>query len=360
MRVTPNITMESSLYNIQKNRSVIDKLQEQLSSGRNYNRPSDDPVSARLLIDLNNKMAAADQYNSNILKADTWLQMTNVSLTGMTDYVQVAVKAVSTVSGGETDQNVINSTVLQLKSIKEQIIDMGNTQMNGVYIFGGTDNQKKPFVVQTGDITAGSNVVSNMSSVANLEVGMAMSGAGIPDGATITAVDSVAGTITLDKVATVTASGRDINIFTGNTSEIDVEINQGVKQAVNISGKYLLMADSTNNTYGSVDILKTIDQLIIDVKNSSASGLQAGKLKLYDAGVQLNTAQSDLQTRTLRMESASQMNKTIIDTLSNVYGNVQDIDYAKLGIELQQQKTALEATLSSTANISQLSLLNYL
>jgi flagellar hook-associated protein 3 FlgL len=43
-----------------------------------------------------------------------------------------------------------------------------------------------------------------------------------------------------------------------------------------------------------------------------------------------------------------------------VYSNTQTADLAKLGVELTQQQTAFNATLSATAKISQLSLLDYL
>ena len=54
------------------------------------------------------------------------------------------------------------------------------------------------------------------------------------------------------------------------------------------------------------------------------------------------------------------MNESTRNTLQTVYGNVQNADYAKLAVELSQQQLAFEATLSSTARISQVSLLDYL
>jgi flagellar hook-associated protein 3 FlgL len=39
---------------------------------------------------------------------------------------------------------------------------------------------------------------------------------------------------------------------------------------------------------------------------------------------------------------------------------VQEVDYAKLGVQLNQQKIAFDASLSATAKLSQQSLLDYL
>jgi len=39
MRITPNITMQNSLYNIQRSRALMDGIQEKIASGKNYSRP---------------------------------------------------------------------------------------------------------------------------------------------------------------------------------------------------------------------------------------------------------------------------------------------------------------------------------
>lgn len=358
MRVTSNTSMDNSLYYIQRTRTNIDTLQEHISSGNNYNRPSDDPVSFRLLAGLNDRITSAEQYNSNITKSDTWFQISNTAMTGIYDFVEQAKKAINSVSGSLTDPNVVNNTLLQLRSIKQQMVDMGNTQMNGIYIFGGTQNLTKPFIEDTGNLTAGSTTVS-MTSVSGYSAGMPISGVGIPTGTTVASVDSGTNTITLSNAATSTVSGGTLNFYAGNSGTFDVEINQGVSQSVNIPGSYMLLGAS-GSPYGSTDLLKTMDQLIADVSSGNEAGVTAGKTSLYNASVQLAAAQSDLQARLTRLDGAKTMNQTIMDTFKSVYGNVQNVDYAQLGILMTQSKTALEASLSTTAKVSQMSLLNYL
>ncbi len=61
-----------------------------------------------------------------------------------------------------------------------------------------------------------------------------------------------------------------------------------------------------------------------------------------------------------RLDSMTKLNTNNKNTLHNIYGNTQNVDYAKLAVELTQQQTAFEASLSATAKISQMSLLDYL
>jgi flagellar hook-associated protein 3 FlgL len=48
------------------------------------------------------------------------------------------------------------------------------------------------------------------------------------------------------------------------------------------------------------------------------------------------------------------------NTLKGMYGDIQNVDYAQAGVQLSQQTTAFNAALSTTAKLSQLSLLDYM
>lgn len=68
----------------------------------------------------------------------------------------------------------------------------------------------------TGTTTQGSNVITGMSSVANITVGMIGSSTAIPYGATVTAVDPVGMTVTINQNATTTVNGSNFSF--GNES----------------------------------------------------------------------------------------------------------------------------------------------
>ena len=46
MRVTSQMIMDSTLYNIQQNQNRIEQLQAQITSGSRISKPSDDPIGA--------------------------------------------------------------------------------------------------------------------------------------------------------------------------------------------------------------------------------------------------------------------------------------------------------------------------
>jgi len=301
MRITPNITMQNSLYNIQRVRNQLDSTNEKIASGQNYNRPSDDPVAARLLIGLNDRLRANEQYASNIDKASIALKMTDAPLTAMITTLSNVRSLASTATSGSLDDITRQNTISQLTAFREQLADYGNTQIGNQYIFAGTMTTTKPFdrAVQSPPDTA--------------------------------------------------------PYYNGNDETISVEIDAGVTETTNIPGSQVL-------TGPDVNILKTLDELIDKLENDPADilGMQALATQLDDGAQQIYNAQVTNGTRITRIEALDRMLYNSNNTIQTVLGDVQNADYAKLAVELQQQQMAFEATLSTTAKVSQMSLLDYL
>jgi flagellar hook-associated protein 3 FlgL len=149
MRVTPNIMAENALYNLQQGRSRLGTLQEQIASELNYNRPSDEPIVAQQLLNLHDKLLEGKQYASNLTKANTWLNLTDTALEGISDTVSQVQSLAGTITSGSSDPSVRANTITQLDQLKKQLIDMGNTQFGDQYIFAGFKNDKPPFSTAT-------------------------------------------------------------------------------------------------------------------------------------------------------------------------------------------------------------------
>ncbi|BCS55798.1 flagellar hook-associated protein FlgL [Geobacter sp. SVR] len=300
MRITANITSQNSLYNIQQGRAKLDKLNELIGTGYNINRPSDDPVNTALLLDIGDKVKAGDQYQSNITKSNIWQQVTSTALNGMSSTIQLAQKQVSNVANGTSDETTRQTAIDQLKTLKQQLIDMGNTEINGQYIFGGAVSTTAPF-------------------------------------------------------------NSTAPYYSGDETALKIEIAPSSIQQMNIPGNQLLTADSaTSKPYGSTNILKAFDDLIAAIGSNDVDAIQAGAKALEAGAQQVTNAQTDVAARVQRLDSMSTLNENNKNTLSTIYSNTQNVDYAKLAVELSQQQTAFNASLSATAKLSQLSLLDYL
>lgn len=315
MRVTSNMSADNSIYNIQQGRARLDKLQELTSSGSIINRPSDDPINSRLLLDISDKLRAGDQYLSNIQKSTTWQKFTNSALTGMSETMTLAKRLASSISGGSSDATVRQNAVSQLQALKQQMVDMGNMQMGDQYIFGGAKNTVQPF----------SNVVSPPAAVTDY--------------------------------------------YTGDETALNIEIGNSTTQTMNITGNQVLTGGGATTPYGTTNVFKAFDDLIAAINNVDVNGnptaagvaaIQVASQGLEAGAKQINNAQSDVASRLLRLDSTTKMNENTRSTLMTVYSNTQNVDYAKLAVQLSQQQVAFEASLSATAKLSKLSLLDYM
>jgi flagellar hook-associated protein 3 FlgL len=303
MRVTANMSAENSLFNIQQGRARLDKLQETISSGQNVNRPSDDPINSRVLLDIGDKLKALDQYSSNISKATSWLQFTSTAMQGMSSIINLAKKVAGTINTGSSDPSIRQSAHDQLVDLKQQFVDMANTQFGDQYIFGGANNTTPPF--------------NNLN-----------------------------------------------NNYGGDATQLNIEIAPNTSQTLNVTGDRLIKGVGANPSYGTIDILDTFDNLIASVGDnvtpSNVPALTLAITDIQDGAKQFNIATSDVLSRNTRLNSMTTLNENNKNTLLSIATGIQEVDYAKLGVELSNQKVAFEASLSSTASISKLSLLDYL
>ena len=89
MRVT-NSMMSSTLTRYLMRQSVdLYQVQEQISTQKKINKPSDDPAGMRKVLDYRNKIATIDQYLSNIQRGTTRLEFTEITLAGIDDLLAV-------------------------------------------------------------------------------------------------------------------------------------------------------------------------------------------------------------------------------------------------------------------------------
>ena len=356
------MSANTSLYNIQQGRNRSDKLMEALTSGLNINRPSDNPVSSRLLLDLGDKMKAFDQYSTNIIKTKSWMEFNNTALSGMNDVMNQTKSLMNTLTNGSTDPTGRQNAHNRLVDLKKQLIDMANTQYGDQFIFGGANNLVPPFQQKSGDLTSGAANVGNID-VTGLAAGMQVSGTGIPIGTVITSITPPS-TVLLSNSATAGATASSLNFYAGDGTERQVEIASNTPQTISVTGDRLLLGSGTNPSYGNTNILQMFDNLIAAVGDSTTpsdpAALATATQSLDPASKQIFNALNTNLSRMTRVDNMSKLNVANKNTLTTIVGNIQEVDMIKLGVQLNAEKTALEASLAATAKLSQMSLLNYL
>ncbi|WP_077301288.1 flagellar hook-associated protein FlgL [Virgibacillus pantothenticus] len=145
MRITQSMLSNNMLRNLSNSYTKLDTYMEQLSTGKKINRPSDNPVVAMKGINYRRQENEAEQYLRNAGEARNWMDNSDAVLDKATKAMQklreLAVKA----SNGTNDKEEYASMKEEAKQLKEHLISLADTQVNGKYIFNGTDTTNSPF-----------------------------------------------------------------------------------------------------------------------------------------------------------------------------------------------------------------------
>ncbi|SHO48740.1 flagellar hook-associated protein FlgL [Anaerocolumna xylanovorans] len=138
MRITNKMMTNNMMTSINKNKNLLNTLDEQYSTGKKIQRPSQDPIVAVRALKLRTNLSELNQYyEKNIPDARSWMDVTEEALKNMN---QVMTKINSSCVQGATDSLTASdrsSIVETLNEMKKQIYQEGNANYAGRYVFTG-------------------------------------------------------------------------------------------------------------------------------------------------------------------------------------------------------------------------------
>lgn len=139
-RVTQTTLQRVSLDNLQAGLSRLQRLQEQLSSGKQVNRPSDSPVATVSAMQYRTDIRRAEQHTRNAQDGLNWLATTDDALTGMlaiTRRVRELVLRGTNASMGVDERQAIAAEV---DTLRENALGLANTRYLDRPIFAGNSD----------------------------------------------------------------------------------------------------------------------------------------------------------------------------------------------------------------------------
>lgn len=81
MRITNQMITRNALNNINRNKNNLSRLDEQYSSGKKIQRPSQDPIVAVRALKLRTNLSELNQFlERNIPDARNWMEVTQSAL----------------------------------------------------------------------------------------------------------------------------------------------------------------------------------------------------------------------------------------------------------------------------------------
>jgi flagellin-like hook-associated protein FlgL len=154
MRITQRAVALTSLQGLNRNLDAFGKLQQQLTSGKTISKPSDSPTGTNRSLQIRSDQAAVAQQARNISDAKGWLEQTDSTLRTMLDTVRrVRDLTVQGLNEGAASAPSQNALATEVRSLREGLFTLANTQIQGRPIFGGLTVDGEAYDATTGAFT---------------------------------------------------------------------------------------------------------------------------------------------------------------------------------------------------------------
>lgn len=297
VRVTQNMLNNNMLRNLHKSMGNMDNLQQQLSSGRKISKPSDDPVVAARGMFYRSSLMENEQYKRNVDEAQSWLDMTDSTLDEVGN-VMKRIKELLVYSGdGAVSPQDLKTMGAEIQELKNHLGTLANQQVNGKYIFAGTDTNKAPY--------------------------------------------------------DPTANGGKGDFVSTNSSSINLEVSQGIFVTSNVNAQNIFNYPDNNN-----NMFKVIDNILNELSSGrTATQFQTQIDQQYN---QLLAQRSALGASVNRVELIADRLDTQEVSISDLMSKNEDADMAKVMTNLKEQESVHNAALGAGARIIQPTLLDFL
>lgn len=298
MRATLTSTYRSLLNNLDKNSTRLNDLRVMGATGKKMAKPSDDPSGIRPVVNARGQILSSERFLKTMATAVDRIDIMDGQLRELDNLMVQAYELV--VASGNPAMSDEDLRVLgkQLRLVKDEIVAIGNTQINGKYIFSGYQEATKPF-----DGTPGN--------------------------------------------------------FFGDSNRIKFEIGPGEEIAVNLTGGELFRGDAGGVDIFQVldDIANALDPAAPGVPNSNASLAQLGNLQR--GADQVRGFRAEMGNIGRRVENAMLGMEDASIEMQKVLSRYEDADIVKVLSDMSQQETAFQAALQITAKVNELTILNY-
>ncbi|WP_418791023.1 flagellar hook-associated protein FlgL [Phosphitispora sp. TUW77] len=137
MRVTQGMLAGNFLNNLNANYRNMNRIQEQLSTGKKINRPSDDPIGVATSLRLYTGLTETEKYKSNVDAATAWLDTTDTALGQAGDVLNRVRELTIAGASDSLSQSARYALAAEISQLREQVEQIGNTAHDGRYIFSG-------------------------------------------------------------------------------------------------------------------------------------------------------------------------------------------------------------------------------
>ena len=389
-RVTPSMLAARYITNSRRNLTNMQKLQNQLSTGKEISRPSDNPYKVSRTMQLYSEIDANKQFNENIKDMSNWIDVTDTALDQANNVLsrirELQVKA----GNGTYDSEEHLAIQVEIKEKVAQLENVLNTNFDGAYIFGGTKSTSKPVTLDgNGQIQC---IDKSGKELFPIDQGAYSIKSIIKDdkSGSVTVKYTTKSTNPTTGVTTTIATEVPINV-TSTTQTEEQMLNAGLTGLLIFSPTTVSSAvDSYSIKQGQINedlkvemsegVFVNYNTTAVDILDYKHSPMQTNSLSdllssivynlndptsyaLTDPAPSVSKVSGELLTvgaMSNRMSDAGAINDQQNESMTDILSKTEDIDFTEKMMDYSTMQTVYMASLQTSAKILPMTIMNYL
>lgn len=274
----------------------LNRSQEKMATGRNMNRPSDNPVGLVSSLGLRNSLSRLEQYQRNMDMGKIWLDLSSTAIEQAGKVAQQAQAIALNLQDGTQSAEMRSTLANAVGLLLDQAVSLGNTQLAGKYIFAGYNTNTQPFT--------------------KAQIG-----------------------------------GSDVVQYNGDSHDFQIQVGPQESLEVGKNGQGLFI---DSNFFDSLIRLKEA------IENNDPAAMQQEATRLQGVEDFFNAQVSDIGIRQSRILEKQDILKGLKLNFQNQIDDLENADMVQAILEVKERQNAYEVALAASSKIMEVSLLDYL
>ena len=274
----------------------LNRSEEKVATGRNMNRPSDNPVGLVSALGLRNSLSRLEQYQRNMDMGKIWLDLSGTAIEQAGKVAQQAQAIALNLQDGTQSAEMRSTLANEVGLLLDQAVSLGNTQLAGKYIFAGYNTNTQPFT--------------------KTQIG-----------------------------------GSDAVQYNGDGNDFQIQVGPQESLEIGKNGQELFV---------NSDFFDSLIRLKEAIENNDPAAIQQEATRLQGVEDFFNAQVSDIGIRQSRILEKQDILKGLKLNFQNQIDDLENADMAQAILEVKERQNAYEVALAASSKIMEVSLLDYL
>lgn len=298
MRVSDRYRFDLSASRLSKAKSQNAGVMEKLSTQKDINRLSDNPVGYSQVVRLNQGIDKMSDYGRNIDYAKGYLEAAEVAVASILDNLIRAKELGVAMANSTYDDVSRKATAMEVRQIMDALVNLGNAEFNGRYVFGGFRTKTPP--------------LSN--------------------------------------------DGR----YLGDDGAIFLKVGPDRHQQINVHAREFFEPNDEDIAKGLGSLYDTLNTLYMGMQDNSTPEIHSAMYQLDQQLEKASIYQSKLGAIYSSLDQAQRRVEHTSDLAKGIKSSTEDADLYKITSDFKRTESQLESTLMASNKLLQPSLLNFM